>query len=254
MWLGGALLPSLTPSRMILVAGGLLFFSSDLKLGTLSPSRAERWLNFTFLTFIAAEITCGIIWASWVNTGLALKNLIQLMVCERKVGSRGGRSWAVAPWSLAGPGFFVFLEPERGGCSPFWKRTTSIFWVTLTQVKTSLGAKSQEKKSGHTKDRGLGKIKIISKNQSYWLLEKNLGAILPQGSILQAGRMSDFQVGGIHPQSFLLSVHIERLLTQPSQSLIEGHRQPTSLLRASIFSPLKWGQEYLRERTLRKIK
>ena len=44
------------------------------------------------------------------------------------------------------PGLCVFLEPATWGMSPFWKRTTSIFWVTLTQVKTSLGAKSQEKK------------------------------------------------------------------------------------------------------------
>lgn len=76
------------------------------------------------------------------------------------------------------------------------------------QVRTSLGAQNHEKKSGHTKDQGPRKIKIISKNQRCW--RKTLGLIL----LLQAGRMSDFQVGGVHPQSFLflLSGHIMKLL------------------------------------------
>ena len=59
------------------------------------------------------------------------------------------------------PGLCVFLEPATWGMSPFWKRTTSIFWVTLTQVKTSLGAKSQEKKIRPHKGPRPWKIKII---------------------------------------------------------------------------------------------
>lgn len=51
--------------------------------------------------------------------------------------------------------------------------------------------KARKKQSGHTKDQGLRKIKIISKNQRYW--RKTLGLILPEGiSTLQAARMSDF--------------------------------------------------------------
>lgn len=37
------------------------------------------------------------------------------------------------------------------------------------------------KKIGHTKDRGHGYIKIISKNQRCWLLEKRHGANVSRG-------------------------------------------------------------------------
>lgn len=154
---------------MILGAGGLLFSSSDLKLRSLSLSRAESLLNFTSLTIIAAEITCVRLWASWVNTALALKSLIQLMICERKGGSRGGRAWAVAPGlEPAWPGLCVFLDPV------IWEMFTFLEKNHINILSDSYASKDKpwsskpQKKSGHTKDQGPRKIKIISKNQRCW--------------------------------------------------------------------------------------
>lgn len=62
MWGAGTLLSPLLPSRVVLWGWSLFFSSDDQKFGSFSPSRAERLLNYSFLTFTAAEIACGMLW------------------------------------------------------------------------------------------------------------------------------------------------------------------------------------------------
>lgn len=181
---------------MILGAGGLLFSSSDLKLGSLfSPMGAERLMHFTFLTIIAAEITCGIIWASWINTALALKSLIQLIVCERNLwaAGEGGHGLLHQDWSLPGWACLSSQSQQCGGCSPFWKRTTLIFWVTLMQVRTSLGAQSQERNQATQRTKALENQNSKQKSE---VLGKNIGANTSRGKKYSAGWKNEWFSSG----------------------------------------------------------
>ena len=74
-------------------------------------------------------------------------------------------------------------------------------------------------------------------------MEKRLETDTSRGKFSAGGGMDDFQVGGAHPAASLLflSVPVTRgLPTQPSSPLAENPGQLTSLLLASIFSPVKW--------------
>lgn len=82
------------------------------------------------------------------------------------------------------------------------------------QIRTSPEAQSQEKIRLHkgprpwTNENNKQKPEVLAAGEKAWELT------LPEGSILQTERMSDFQVGGAHPAPFLLllSGHIKWLL------------------------------------------